>query len=433
MERAGIKVDADDLRRMSVDFEQRMAVMEQDIHRLAGRAFNLGSAKQLGEVLFDEMGLPGGKRMKTGAWGTDASVLQSLADQGHELPARILEWRQLAKLKSTYADALVDQINPDTGRVHTSFAMAIASTGRLSSTDPNLQNIPIRTEEGSRIRRAFIAEPGHVLVSADYSQIELRLLAHVADIPALRDSFANGEDIHARTASEVFGIPMAGHGPDDAPPRQGDQFRHHLRHQRLRPRPPARHPAGRGAQLHRRLFRALSRHPRLHGARAGGSAHRTATSPSPFGRRCWIPGIADKNPARRGYAERQAINAPLQGGAADIIKRAMVQLPAALREAGLQARMLLQVHDELLFEAPEAEAGALAGVARQVMERAAVLSVPLVVETGVGKELGGCSLSRQSSRVEPGSVRAAAFPPAVESRGVPNCAKLKVRRVWWRC
>ncbi len=190
MERAGVKVDAADLRAMSKDFEQRMAVMEQDIHRLAGEAFNVGSAKQLGEVLFDRMGLPGGKRMKTGAWGTDASVLQALAEQGHDLPARVLDWRQLAKLKSTYADALVEQINPETGRVHTSFAMAIASTGRLSSTDPNLQNIPIRTEEGSRIRRAFIAEPGHVLVSADYSQIELRLLAHVADIPALKESFA---------------------------------------------------------------------------------------------------------------------------------------------------------------------------------------------------------------------------------------------------
>ena len=213
MERAGIKVDADDLRRMSVDFEQRMVVIERDIHRLAGREFNVGSAKQLGEVLFDEMKLGGGRRMKTGAWGTDASVLQTLADQGHELPARILDWRQLQKLKSTYADALVGEINPDTGRVHTSYAQAIASTGRLSSNDPNLQNIPIRTEEGSRIRHAFIAEPGHVLVSADYSQIELRLLAHVADIPALRESFARGEDIHARTASEVFGIPMAGMDP----------------------------------------------------------------------------------------------------------------------------------------------------------------------------------------------------------------------------
>ena len=213
MERAGIKVDADDLRRMSVDFEARMAVMEQDCHRLAGHPFNVGSPKQLGEVLFDEQKLPGGKRMKTGAWGTDSAVLQTLAEQGHELPNRILEWRQLAKLKSTYADSLVTDINPATGRVHTSFAMAVASTGRLSSNDPNLQNIPIRTEEGSRIRHAFIAEPGHVLVSADYSQIELRLLAHVADLPVLRDSFANGEDIHARTASEVFGVPMAGMDP----------------------------------------------------------------------------------------------------------------------------------------------------------------------------------------------------------------------------
>ena len=213
MERAGIKVDADDLRRMSVDFEQRMGVMEKDCHRLAGFEFNIGSPKQLGEVLFDKMSLPGGKRMKTGAWGTDSSVLQALADQGHELPARILEWRQLQKLKSTYADALVEQINPETGRVHTSYAMAIAQTGRLSSTDPNLQNIPIRTEEGSRIRHAFVAEPGNVLVSADYSQIELRLLAHVADIPALKESFARGEDIHARTASEVFGVPMEGMDP----------------------------------------------------------------------------------------------------------------------------------------------------------------------------------------------------------------------------
>ena len=213
MERAGIKVDADDLRRMSVDFEQRMAVIERECHRLAGFEFNLGSPKQLGEVLFDKMGLPGGKRMKTGAWGTDSSVLQGLADQGLELPARVLDWRQLQKLKSTYADSLVQQINPDTGRVHTSFAQAIASTGRLSSNDPNLQNIPIRTEEGSRIRHAFIAEPGHVLVSCDYSQIELRLLAHVAELPALRDSFARGEDIHARTASEVFGVPMEGMDP----------------------------------------------------------------------------------------------------------------------------------------------------------------------------------------------------------------------------
>jgi DNA polymerase-1 len=384
MERAGIKVDADDLRRMSVDFEQRMGVMEQDIHKLAGRPFNLGSAKQLGEVLFDEMGMQGGKRMKTGAWGTDASVLQALADQGHELPARILEWRQLAKLKSTYADALVDQINPETGRVHTSFAMAIASTGRLSSTDPNLQNIPIRTEEGSRIRRAFVAEDGHVLVSADYSQIELRLLAHVADIPALRDSFARGEDIHARTASEVFGIPMEGMDPMTRRRAKAINFGIIYGISAF----------GLGRQLGIAPGEARSyidayftRYPGIrdymNSAREEARIHGYVTSP--FGRRIWIPGIADKNPARRGYAERQAINAPLQGGAADIIKRAMVKLPAALRASGLQSRMLLQVHDELLFEAPQAEAAALAQVARDVMQRAAVLSVPLVVETGTGK------------------------------------------------
>ena len=384
MERAGVKVDEADLRRMSIDFEQRMAVIEKTIHRLAGREFNVGSAKQLGEVLFDEMGLAGGKRMKTGAWGTDASVLQNLADQGHELPAQVLEWRQLAKLKSTYADALVGQINPETGRVHTSFAMAIASTGRLSSTDPNLQNIPVRTEEGSRIRRAFIAEPGNVLVSADYSQIELRLLAHVADIPQLKESFLKGEDIHARTASEVFGIPMAGMDPMTRRRAKAINFgiiygisAFGLARQ-----------LGVGPGEARVYIDAyFARYPaiRAYMDRTKAEARANAYVTSPFGRRCWIPGIADKNPARRSYGERQAINAPLQGGAADIIKRAMVKLPAAMRQAGLRARLLLQVHDELLFEAPAAEAEALAALARQVMEAAAVLSVPLVVETGTGK------------------------------------------------
>ena len=384
MERAGVKVDADDLRRMSVDFEGRMAVMEQDCHRLAGRSFNVGSPKQLGEVLFDEMKLPGGKRMKTGAWGTDSSVLQGLADQGMELPARILEWRQLAKLKSTYADALVDQINPDTGRVHTSFAMAIASTGRLSSTDPNLQNIPIRTEEGSRIRHAFIAEPGHVLVSADYSQIELRLLAHVADIPALKESFERGEDIHARTASEVFGVPMAGMDPMTRRRAKAINFGiiYGISGFGL-----ARQLGITPGEAKGYIDRYFERYPGIRSymdrTRAEAKAHGYVVSP--FGRRCWVPGIADKNAARRSYAERQAINAPLQGGAADIIKRAMVRLPAALQAAGMRARMLLQVHDELLFEAPDDEAASLADLVRGVMEAAAVLSVPLVVETGVGR------------------------------------------------
>ena len=384
MERAGVKVDEDDLRRMSVDFAARMAVMEQDCHRLAGHPFNVGSPKQLGEVLFDEQKLPGGKRMKTGAWGTDSSVLQTLADQGHELPNRILEWRQLAKLKSTYADSLVTDINPETGRVHTSFAMAIASTGRLSSTDPNLQNIPIRTEEGSRIRHAFIAEPGHVLVSADYSQIELRLLAHVADLPVLKESFAAGEDIHARTASEVFGVPMAGMDPMTRRRAKAINFGiiYGISGFGL-----ARQLGITPGEARGYIDRYFERYPgiRVYMERTKEEARIKGYVVSPFGRRCWVPGIADKNGARRAYAERQAINAPLQGGAADIIKRAMVRLPAALRAEGLRARLLLQVHDELLFEAPEQEAETLAAMARRVMESAAVLSVPLVVETGIGK------------------------------------------------
>ncbi len=384
MEREGIRVDADELRAISEEFAGRMTVMEREIQELAGTPFNVGSAKQLGEVLFDRMGLAGGKRMKTGAWGTDAAVLQGLADQGHALPARVMEWRQLAKLKSTYADSLVADIHPRTGRVHTSFAQAITSTGRLSSTDPNLQNIPVRTEEGQRIRRAFVAEPGHVLVSADYSQIELRLLAHVADIPALKASFAAGEDIHARTASEVFGVPMA--GMDGATRRRAKAINFGIIY--------GISAFGLGRQLGiapgeaRAYIEAyFARYPeiRVYMDRTRETARAVGHVLTPFGRRCWISGIADKNPAVRGYAERQAINAPLQGGAADVIKRAMVRLPEALRRAGLTARMLLQVHDELLFEAPEAEAEATAEVARTVMRGAAELSVPLLVETGRGR------------------------------------------------
>jgi DNA polymerase-1 len=361
-----------------------MVVIERDIHRLAGHEFNVGSAKQLGEVLFDEMKLGGGRRMKTGAWGTDASVLQTLADQGNELPARILDWRQLQKLKSTYSDALIGEISPDTGRVHTCFAQCVAATGRLSSNDPNLQNIPIRTDEGSRIRRAFIAEKGHMLVSADYSQIELRLLAHVADIPALRESFARGEDIHARTASEVFGIPMAGMDPMTRRRAKAINFGiiYGISAFGL-----ARQLGITPGEARTYIDAYFVRYPgiRAYMERTKEEARISSYVTTPFGRRCWVPGIADKKPALRGYAERQAINAPLQGGAADIIKRAMVRLPKALREAGLKSRLLLQVHDELLFEAPEDEAPALTSLARQVMENAATLSVPLVVETGAGR------------------------------------------------
>ncbi len=387
MERAGIMVDEEELRRLSADFGARMAAAETDIHVLAGRPFNLGSPKVLGEILFDEMKLPGGRRTSSGTWGTDAAVLQQLAEGGAALPGRILEWRQLAKLKSTYADALVTEINRATGRVHTTYAMAAAATGRLSSNDPNLQNIPIRTEEGGRIRQAFVAAPGHVLVSADYSQIELRLLAHVADVPALSEAFATGQDIHSRTASEVFGVPMAEMTGEIRRRAKAINFGIIYGISAF----------GLGRQLGIEPGEAKSyidsyflRYPgiRAYMESTREEARMRGFVLTPFGRRCWIPGISDRNPAKRGYAERQASNAPLQGGAADIIKRAMVQLPGALAAAGLQGRMLLQVHDELLFEAPAEEADRLAEVARDVMQHAATLSVPLVVETGKGRSWG---------------------------------------------
>ena len=384
MERAGIKVDADDLRRMSADFAERMAAKEAEIHALAGHPFNLGSPKALGEVLFDEMKLPGGRRMATGAWGTDVSVLQGLADQGHDLPAKVIDWRQLSKLRSTYTEALQQEINPATGRVHTSFGQANTTTGRISSTEPNLQNIPIRTEEGARIRRAFIAEPGHALVSADYSQIELRLMAHVADIAPLKEAFATGQDIHARTASEVFGVKMEGMDRTTRNRAKAINFGiiYGISGFGL-----ARQLGIEQAEAALYIKAYFERYPgiRDYMERTKEEARIHGYVLTPFGRRCWVPGIREKLPHKRAYAERQAINAPLQGGAADIIKRAMVGLPKALREAGLSSRLLLQVHDELLFEAPESEAEATASVAKAVMEGAARLSVPLVVETGAGR------------------------------------------------
>lgn len=387
METAGVLVDRADLSRMSVDFERRMAVMEAEAQALAGETFNLGSPKQLGEILFEKFSLPGGRRTRTGAWGTDAEVLESLAEQGHALAQKILDWRQLAKLKSTYADALVGGINPETGRVHTSYAMAIASTGRLSSTDPNLQNIPIRTEEGARIRHAFIAPPGHQLLSADYSQIELRLLAHVADIGPLREAFSTGQDIHARTASEVFGVPVE--GMDKATRNRAKAINFGIIYG-ISSFGLARQLGVPQADAKAYIDAYFARYPgiRTYMERTKEEARINGFVLTPFGRRCWIPGIADKNPARRGYAERQAINAPLQGGAADIIKRAMVLVPGALAAAGLSARMLLQVHDELLFEVADAEVPATAAVVRDVMQGVARLAVPLVVETGAGRNWG---------------------------------------------
>ncbi len=393
MEAAGIAVDRDELRRLSNDFAQRLVELEKQIHKLAGHAFNIGSPQQLGKVLFDEMGLELGdgdapKKTKTGAYATGADVLEDLAALGHELPAKVLEWRQLSKLKSTYADALVDEINPATGRVHTSFALAATSTGRLSSSDPNLQNIPVRTEEGRKIRRAFVAAEGFELVSFDYSQIELRLLAHVADIAQLKAAFRDGIDIHALTASQVFGVPVKGMDPMVRRRAKAINFgiiygisAFGLARQLSIPQ----------AEARAYIDAYFKRYPgiRDYMDRTKKEAQQNGYVVTPFGRRCHVPGIKSKNPTERSFSERAAINAPLQGGAADIIKRAMVRIPAALAEAKLSARMLLQVHDELLFEVRPKERAATIAAVKQAMEAAAgphvVLSVPLTVDVGHGR------------------------------------------------
>jgi DNA polymerase-1 len=387
MEEAGVLVDRADLQAMSKDFETRMAEFEIEIFRLAGQSFNIGSPKQLGEILFDVLKLPGGKKSKLGAWGTDSGVLEGLAEQGAEIAQRVLDWRQLAKLKSTYADALVEKIDPATGRVHTSFAMAATTTGRISSNDPNLQNIPIRTQEGARIRTTFIAAPGHRLVSADYSQIELRLLAHVANIDALKQSFSKGEDIHTRTASEVFGVPVE--GMDAATRRRAKAINFGIIYG-ISAFGLARQLNITGGEAKTYIDAYFQRYPEIreYMENTKEQARELGFVLTPFGRRCWIPRIKDKLPSLRAYAERQAINAPLQGGAADVIKRAMTKLPRALADAGLSARLILQVHDELLFEAREDEAQATAAIAQTIMQNAATLSVPLQVETGIGMNWG---------------------------------------------
>jgi DNA polymerase-1 len=383
MESAGIKVDTSKLKGLSADFEKRLAELEGEIHRIAGREFNVGSPKQLGEILFDEQKLPGGKRNKNGSWATDASVLDDLAAQGHPLPVKILEHRQLAKLKGTYTDALVRQVDARTGRVHTSYHMTGAATGRLASTDPNLQNIPVRSEEGRKIRQAFIAETGHKLLSADYSQIELRLLAHVADIPALKEAFARGDDIHAITASEMFGVPVKGMDPLMRRRAKAINFgiiygisAFGLANQ-----------LGIGQQEAKEyIAKYFQRYPgiRDYMERTKDFARKHGYVLTPFGRKIHLRFIHDKSQGMRAFAERAAINAPLQGGGADIIKRAMIRLPGALTAAKLNARMLLQVHDELLFEVPEKELDKTKDLTRKVMESAASLTVPLVVDTGVG-------------------------------------------------
>ncbi|MDP6705931.1 MAG: DNA polymerase I, partial [Alphaproteobacteria bacterium] len=384
MERAGIRVDAAELSRLSGDFAQRMGGLEDEIHELAGESFNIGSPKQLGEILFDKMSLPGGKKGKTGAWGTGHDVLEGLAAQGHDVPARVLDWRQLSKLKSTYTDSLQGQINVDTGRVHTSYAMAATSTGRLASTDPNLQNIPVRTEEGRKIRRAFVAAEGAKLMSADYSQIELRVLAHIADIRALKEAFRDGIDIHALTASQVFDVPLEKMDPGTRRSAKAINFGIIYGMSAYGLAQNLGIPQGEAQSYITAYF---ERYPgiRDYMEETKAQCRQTGYVSTIFGRRVHMRGINDKNPARRNFQERAAINAPIQGSAADIIRRAMVRIGPVLAEAGLGAKMLLQVHDELVFDVPEAELEETAAVVRRVMEGAAHLDVPLVVDTGAGE------------------------------------------------
>ncbi|MFI4976043.1 MAG: DNA polymerase I [Caulobacterales bacterium] len=383
MECEGVHVDPERLRLLSHDFSMRMAELEAEAQKLVRRPFNLGSPKQIGDVLFGEMGLPGGKKTATGVWSTDAGVLEDLAGQGHALPRVLLDWRQLSKLKGTYTDALAAAVSPRTGRVHTSYALASTTTGRLSSNDPNLQNIPVRTEEGRKIRRAFVAEPGNLLISADYSQIELRLLAHIGDIPQLKRAFLDGLDIHASTASEMFGVPIEGMPAETRRRAKAINFgivygisAFGLANQLSIPQDEA------GAYIKTYFERFPGIRTYMDRMRQQVRAEGFVTTL--FGRKVNIPAIKSKSQAERQFGERAAINAPIQGAAADVMRRAMIRMPDALRAAGLKARMLLQVHDELVFEAPEAEAEAVCELARRVMERAAEpavsFSVPLVVE-----------------------------------------------------
>jgi len=387
MERAGVKVDAAVLRGLSREFEQKMAGYEAAAYEQAGREFNLGSPKQISEILFGELGLPGGKKTAKGAWSTKADILEQLAVEGHDLPRTILDWRSLSKLKSTYTDSLVEDIDPDTGRVHTSYSLAATTTGRLSSNDPNLQNIPIRTEDGRRIRTAFIPEEGNVLISADYSQIELRILAHVADIASMRQAFADDLDIHAMTASEMFDTPIE--GMDPMVRRQAKAINFGIIYGISAFGLANSLGIARG-EAQDYITSYFEKFPgiRKYMDETKAFAREKGYVETIFGRRTHTPNIKASNQAERGYAERQAINAPIQGAAADIIRRAMVRMPDALRDAKLSATMLLQVHDELIFEAPEDEAEATCAVVVEVMEAAArpavEIAVPLKVEAGVG-------------------------------------------------
>jgi DNA polymerase-1 len=388
MERTGIKVDRAELAAMSAEFAHGIAGLEGEIHALAGTPFTVGSPKQLGEILFGQMGLKGGKKGKSGDYSTDVTVLERLADDGVEIARKVLDWRQLSKLKSTYTDSLQEQINPQTGRVHTSYSLTGAQTGRLSSNDPNLQNIPIRTEVGRRIRTAFVAEEGCVLLSADYSQVELRLAAHMADVPALKEAFAKGEDIHSLTAMELFGEV----NPETRGRAKTINFSllYGISRWGL---------AGRlgisSDEAQAMIDRYFERFPGINRyiSQTLQSARETGFTETLFGRKTHFTRITSQNQTERAGSERAAINAPIQGTSADIIKRAMVRMGPALREAGLpNVKMLLQVHDELVFELPEGDVAAATPVIRAVMEGAAEplvkLDVPLGVEIGTGLNWG---------------------------------------------
>ncbi len=387
MEREGIKVDRIALARMSEDFAKTLAALEAEIHAMAGEAFNIGSPKQLGEILFEKMGFEGGKKSKTGAWSTGADILDDLAANGVEIAEKVLGWRQIAKLKSTYADALVTSIHPETKRVHTSYSMVGASTGRLSSSDPNLQNIPIRTPEGRQIRTAFVPDDGAVLISADYSQIELRLVAHIANEASMIAAFNDGVDIHAQTASEVFGVPLSAMTSETRRRAKAINFGiiygisgFGLARQLGIPQSEARSYIG----------AYFDRFPGIKDYMTDMKlkAREDGFVETLYGRRLYINGITSSNGAQRGFAERQAINAPIQGTAADIIKQAMVRMMPALKAAASPARMLLQVHDELIFECPRDAADDAIALIRQVMEGAAqpnlTLNVPLIADANMG-------------------------------------------------
>jgi DNA polymerase-1 len=384
MEFAGVKIDTKVLKDLSTDFAKSIAALEIQIYALAKQSFNVGSPKQLGDILFGSMGLTGGKKTKTGAWSTSAEALEELSEQGYEIVDKVLEWRGLSKLKSTYADALPEAITPKTGRIHTSFSMAGTNTGRLSSSDPNLQNIPIKSEDGKKIRAAFIPEAGYSLLSVDYSQVELRLAAEMANVKALKQAFHDGIDIHAATASQVFEIPLEKMTPDIRRQAKAINFGIIYGISGFGLAKQLGIPQGEAAAF---IKQYLARFPELKlfmdGAKE--AARKQGYVKTFYGRKCFIRGINEKNAGIRNSAERQAVNAPLQGTAADVMKRAMIAIAPALAHAKLGARMLLQVHDELLFEVPLDQKPETEALVKKIMESAGVgISVPLTVEAGWG-------------------------------------------------